>query len=44
MYARVKLAVQPLKRGGGFVIDDAIVGGIIPSSDLLRSCLPIPST
>jgi len=44
MYARVKLAVQPLKRGGGFVIEDAIVLGSIPSSDLLRSCLPILCT
>jgi elongation factor G len=31
MYARVKLSVQPLERGGGVVIEDAVVGGTIPS-------------
>jgi elongation factor G len=30
MYARVKLAVQPLERGRGLVIEDAVIGGTIP--------------
>jgi len=31
MFARVKVTVQPLERGGGFIIEDAIIGGSIPS-------------
>lgn len=31
MYARVKLGVRPLERGGGLVIENAIVGGAIPA-------------
>jgi len=31
MYARVKLTVQPLERGRGIVIEDAVVGGSIPA-------------
>jgi elongation factor G len=31
MYARVKLRVEPLERGQGVVIEDAVVGGAIPS-------------
>ncbi|MBB5030894.1 elongation factor G [Prosthecobacter vanneervenii] len=34
MYARVKLSVQPLERGAGIVIEDAIIGGSIPSQFL----------
>ena len=34
MYARVKLRVEPLDRGQGIVIEDAIVGGTIPSQYL----------
>ncbi len=32
MYARVKLAVRPLDRGQGLVIENAVTGGVIPSS------------
>lgn len=32
MYARVKLAVRPLERGSGLVIENAVTGGTIPSS------------
>jgi elongation factor G len=32
MYARVKLAVRPLARGGGLVIENAVTGGTIPAS------------
>lgn len=31
MYARVKLTVSPLRRGAGVVIEDAVVGGVIPA-------------
>ena len=31
MYARVKLTVEPLAQGQGIVIEDAVVGGSIPS-------------
>ncbi|RYD29888.1 MAG: elongation factor G, partial [Verrucomicrobiaceae bacterium] len=31
MYARVRLAVQPMERGHGLVIEDAVTGGAIPS-------------
>ncbi len=31
MYARVKLGVQPLERGHGLVIENAVVGGTIPA-------------
>ncbi|WP_395745580.1 elongation factor G [Prosthecobacter sp.] len=31
MYARVKLSVQPLQRGAGVVIEDAVIGGSIPA-------------
>ncbi len=34
MYARVKLVVQPLERGAGVVIEDAVVGGSIPAQFL----------
>lgn len=34
MYARVKLKVTPLERGSGLVIEDAVVGGAIPSQYL----------
>lgn len=30
-YARVKLSVQPTERGCGIVVEDAVVGGTIPS-------------
>jgi elongation factor G len=29
-YGHVKLRLEPLKRGGGFVFEDAIVGGVVP--------------
>jgi len=32
MYARVKLAVRPLDRGAGLLIEDAVVGGAIPAA------------
>lgn len=34
MYARVKLAVQPVERGAGLSVEDAVSGGTIPSKFL----------